>query len=146
MNNSLANDVKRLKNDILKMKTVSNSTGDSATAYQKYLHLGDFPQDYNQWYRWDIYVEPQKKLEETIITPNFLIGYVISDFGLGKDVEIPTWLAHAEVDIINEKHIVVGMFYLHHDIYTYYGTNVLSLTSNAPFEIVSATKTILSPA
>lgn len=136
-------EIEQIKKDLIALKAQNRTVGDSATAYQKTLALGSNPTDSsNNMYRWDIYLEPLANQENAIFSPNLETGYYVWHWGGGySTVYVDNSFSQSMIDVNDPNHIVVFLTYYNPSEITYYGTNILVITANVPFEIKSSTKT-----
>lgn len=139
--NNLDERVKRIKSDVLSLKSGSDTTGDSATAYQEIYALGDYPRDsYTNHYVWDFYFEPVSNVENFILTPITTECYGYYSDSYGTDFYSTFSRVSGCPDMNNPLHIIVILNYLPSDRYTVKGSNLLTVTANAPFILKSSEK------
>ena len=131
-------EVAKLKQDMLKLKAVARTVGDSATAYQITAVLGERPPSDGIIYFWDIYVEPIKNFENALFTSEPVGGYMFQTMG---GVRYPFINAlYPIVDIKNSWHLSLPIWYYNPTYVEVHGDNAITITSNVPFFIKSATR------
>ena len=128
----------QLKKDMLKLKTQAKTVADSATAYQITYDLGGLPTADNIMYVWDIYVEAVKNRENAIFTATPVANYMFSIAGGAKYPFIQrTWPI---LDVSDPTHFSIPLFYQNPSYMEIHGSNAITITSNVPIRIKSASR------
>ena len=142
---NLENKVRKLKRDILQLKSGADTTGDSASAYQQMYDLGEYPRDtFSNYFLWDFYFEPTSNVENFVLMPVVTECWGYYEDSYGRDVYPSFSRAIASVDIDNPLHISVILEYLPSSGYVVNGQNILTVTANSTFILKSSSKQVLS--
>lgn len=131
-------EVAQMKQDILKLKAISNTVADSATAYQITAVLGASPTSDNTMYLWHIYVTPLKNDENAVFTAEPVGGYMFQKSGSIRYPFVNS--IYPLVDINNTRHFMVPLFPYNPEYVEKYGDNAITITSTVPFQILSTNR------
>ena len=126
-------EIAKLKQDMLKLKAIAKTVGDSATAYQITAVLGDRPSSDNIFYFWSVEVEPLKNFENAIFTAEPTGGYMFQTMGGTRYPFINQLFPY--VDINNPWKFYIAIYYYNPSYVEVHGDNTITITSNVPFMI-----------
>lgn len=133
-------EVTKLKNDILKLKAVSKTVGDSATAYQLVVNLGDNPTADNIMYDWSVEVEALCNFDNAIFLTEAVGGYMFMTYGGGTNKSPYVNRLFPYVDINNPALFHIQLYYYNPDYVEIHGKNRIAFTSNVPFQVKSTSR------
>ena len=128
-------EIAKLKQDILKLKSIANTVGDSATAYQITSVLGEPPTSDNYFYLWSVEVEPLKNRENSVFTAEPSGGYMFDTLG-GTKFPYVNYL-FPFVDINNPWKFYTSIYYHNPSYVEVHGENTITIVANVPFRIKS---------
>lgn len=131
-------DIAKLKQDLLKLKAVARTVGDSATAYQITAVFGSGPSADNIMYFWDVHVEALKNVENAIFLAEPVGGYMFQVAGGTRYPFLDT--IYPIVDARDPSHFMFTLFYYNPEYIESHGDNALTITSNVPFHIKSTNR------
>lgn len=138
---SLEKRVAKIKKSMVELKALSNTTGDSATAYREVYDLGEYPRDnYQHYYVWDFYFEPVANVENFTLMPSITECWGYYNDAYGSDFYASFNRVYGGQDISDPLHVMVVIHYLPSSGYTVNGNNTLVVTANSKFVLKSSTK------
>lgn len=138
---NLSEKIGRLKRDVIELKSIANTTGDSAVAYQESYDLGSYPRNnYQEYYVWDFYFAPKANAENFILCPLITECWGYYSDSYGKNLYPTFSRCNGGPDINNPNHIIIAISYLPASGYTVNGNITLTVAANAPFELISSSK------
>lgn len=137
----LSDRVANLKKDLVELKAVAKTTGDSATAYQESYDLGTYPRDsYTTYYVWDFYFAPEANVDNFVLCPMVTECWGYYSDSYGTDIYPTFSRVDGGPDFDDPNHIIISISYLPSSGYTVYGSITLTVMANAPFSLISSSK------